>query len=96
MRFSLGDLEPGVVVVSRGRHLDANGALAGARVRVRERLPSRLARVAVYRTRRAFAPGVYFVQVSGIDLGGTLDCRKPGPGCGSEWSNVVRVDVGPG
>ena len=97
--FSLGDLAPGVIVVSTSRRLDANGALSRAGVRLRERLPIRpvpRSRVVVYRTRRALAPGVYFVQLSGVDLGGTLDCAKPGPGCGSEWSNVMRVVVAPG
>ena len=97
--FSLRGLEPGVIVVSRSHFLDANGALSGAGVRLRERLPIRpatVARVVGYRTRRAFATGVYYVQVSGVDLGGALDCRKPGPGCGADWSNVLRVVVGPG
>jgi hypothetical protein len=91
--FSLGDLAPGELVVATSPRRNRVGALV-AGVKLRERLtPSSNARRLHWRSRRRLRPGIYFVQVSGIEADGVTDCTPPLLGCGQKWSNVRRIVV---
>jgi hypothetical protein len=93
--FSLGDLAPGELVVATSPDRNRVGALdAGVKLRERLALASNDRRLH-WRSRRALRHGVYFVQVSGIEADGAIDCTPPLLGCGQRWSNVRRVVVPP-
>jgi len=94
--FSPGELEPVEVVVSTSPHTEASGALAAPWVRLRETMVfrSRPANgIFRWRTTRALPAGVYYVQVSGSDLAGVVDCMPVRMRCGEEWSNVLRLVI---
>lgn len=92
--FSLGRLSPSEFVVATSGRLDSAGALVSG-IKLREKLTistpgrSRL----TWRSPRAVGRGAYFVQISGIDAGGAVDCTPRSLGCGQAWSNVLRVVV---
>ena len=93
--YSLGALVPGEVVVATSTRRSGVGALTIG-VKLREKLTlTTTAGMLRWRSRRALAPGAYYVQVSGIDVGGVTDCAPRQAGCGQEWSNVRRVVVRP-
>ena len=94
--FSPGDLAPVEVVVSTSPRTEATGALASPWVKLRETMVFRsgpLNGIFRWRTRRALQPGVYYVQVSGVDSGGVVDCMPLQRHCGEEWSNVRRLVI---
>jgi hypothetical protein len=89
--FRLGDQAPGRILVATRRTTMPGGRLANGSIRLDERL--RAVKTATgyrARARHALAPGVYYVQISGIVL--TTDCL-PGKPCRQAWSNVLRVRV---
>ena len=94
--FSPGELEPVEVVVSTSPHTEASGALASPWVKLRETMVFRSRPqngIFRWRTRRALPAGVYYVQVSGSELAGVLDCMPVRMRCGEEWSNVLRLVI---
>ena len=91
--FSVGALAPGQFVVATSPRLDRSGALARG-VKLRERLTvTTTTRRVHWRSQRELRSGVYFVQVSGIEVDGVTSCTPPLLGCGQRWSNVLRVVV---
>jgi hypothetical protein len=91
VKFTLGDLVPGrLVVASRPATLN-NGKLLTANVRLNE--PLRSVKTATgyrARTRHTLPPGRYYVQVSGTVL--ITDCTPHKP-CPIRWSNLRRVTL---
>jgi len=93
VRFSLGVLTAGQVVVAKSPRRSVVGALT-TRIALRANLPRQgPSGTRTWRSRRALPAGVYFVQVSGVDLAGVTDCPPHQVGCGQSWSNVRRVTV---
>jgi hypothetical protein len=93
LRFSLGSLTAGQVVVAKSPRRSGVGALT-TRIELRANLPRHgPSGIRTWRSRRALPAGGYFVQVSGIDLAGVTDCLPRQVGCGQSWSNVRRVTV---
>ncbi len=91
VRYSLGELIPGRILVATSASRDKRGRFVQANVRLSEplvgtRAPSGLR----LRTRHALRPGRYYVEVSGTVVG--LDCTPKRP-CQTDWSNVRRVIV---
>jgi hypothetical protein len=94
--ISVVDLRPAELLVSNGSAVDADGALLGKQVRVREtiQLPATANAVVRWQSARALGPGVYFVQVMAVETGGVTDCPRFLRNCLDHWSNVRRVVVG--
>jgi hypothetical protein len=91
--FSLGDLAAGKLVVATSPRRNSVGALVRG-VQLREKLMvSTTAKRLRWLSRHTLQAGVYFVQVSGIEIDGVVDCTPPLFGCGQKWSNVLRVVV---
>lgn len=90
--FELNGLSPYELVVAKGSQRLASGAFAPSNVRLREtiRLPASSG-IARFRSRTALPPGRYYVEVSGVDLGGVTDCIPHQVDCAVEWSNMRRV-----
>jgi hypothetical protein len=90
VRFTLGDLAPGrLLVASRPATLN-NGKLAAANVLLNE--PLRSVKTATgyrARTRHTLPPGRYYTQVSAVLI---TDCI-PHKQCPVRWSNVRRVHI---
>jgi hypothetical protein len=92
--FSLAGLAPGELVAATSPRVSTVGALTrGIKLREKLRLRTTTGMIRA-RSRGALPDGRYYVQVSGIDLGGATDCVRSQPGCGQEWSNVRKVVVG--
>jgi hypothetical protein len=93
IRFTLGDLAPGQVVVATRPRLSESGALAKG-IKLRDRLPKPAPNgIGKWRSAHPLPSGLYYVQISGIDLGGVTDCKPRQPGCGQEWSKPRRVVI---
>ena len=93
-RFSLHGLAPGQFVAASSPRVDAVGALAtGIKLREKLRVTTTGSGMIHWRSPQALAHGRYYVQVSGVDLGGVTDCVPRARGCGQEWSNIRRVIV---
>jgi hypothetical protein len=92
--FSIGRLSPGEFVVATSGRQDSAGALVSG-IRLREKLTISTPRRSrlTWRSPRAIGQGAYFVQISGIDAGGAVDCTPRSLGCGQAWSNALRVVV---
>ena len=91
VRYSLGELIPGRILVATSASRDKRGRFVQANVRLNEPLRgTRTASGLRLRTRHALRPGRYYVEVSGTVVG--LDCTPKRP-CPTDWSNVRRVIV---
>jgi hypothetical protein len=91
VRYSLGELIPGRILVATSASRDQRGRFVQANVRLNEPLSgTRTASGQRLRTRHALRPGRYYVEVSGTVVG--LDCTPKRP-CPTDWSNVRRVIV---
>jgi hypothetical protein len=91
VRYSLGDLVPGRILVATSASREKNGRFVQSNVRLNEPLTgTRTASGLGLRTRHALRPGRYYVEVSGTVIG--LDCTPKKP-CRTDWSNVRRVTV---
>jgi hypothetical protein len=91
VRYSLGELIPGRILVATSASRDKRGRFVRANVRLNEPLSgTRTASGLRLRTRHALRPGRYYVEVSGTIVG--LDCTPKRP-CPTDWSNVRRVIV---
>lgn len=91
VRYTLGELAPGRVLVAKRRTTMDGGKFVTANVLVNEPLRSVKTSTGYRaRTRHTLPAGRYYVEVSGTVI--LQDCtpRKP---CPSRWSNVRRVRV---
>jgi hypothetical protein len=94
--FSLGELAaPGEVRVATRGTVGAGGALLRKNVKLHEAIHATadpMTDVVHWKSREALRPGLYFVQVSGVDTGVT-SCVPIRSTCGLQWSNVKRLRI---
>jgi hypothetical protein len=93
---ALGELAPDQVLVASRPLTGRDGVLLRKNVRLQASLPAKVdrsTRRVRWRSRHAFSPGVYWVQVSGVQTDGITGCLPHARRCGELWSNVLRVLV---
>jgi hypothetical protein len=93
--FTAGDLAPGELVAATSARRNHAGELVVG-IKLSERLTLRTTdRRLRWRSPHTLRPGVYFVQVSGLEVDGLTDCTPELLGCGQRWSNIRRIVVPP-
>ena len=94
--FSLGQLSaPAEARVSSRAAVGANGALLRQHVKLHEAIHATVdsaTGMVHWKSHGVLRPGLYFVQVSGVDSGVT-SCVPVRNTCGLQWSNVKRLRI---
>jgi hypothetical protein len=92
----LGELAPDQVLVASRPLTGRDGVLLRQNIRLQVSLPAKVepsTQRIRWRSRHALSPGVYWVQVSGVQTDGITGCLPHARRCGELWSNVLRVVV---
>jgi hypothetical protein len=93
--FALGDLTAAAEArVSTRAAVGADGALLRTNVKLREAIHTQVdgAGVVHWKSHGTLRPGVYYVQVAGVNSGVT-SCIPVRATCGLQWSNVKRLRI---
>jgi hypothetical protein len=96
VKFSVGELVPGLIVVGTGVRQSVSGTRLVSHVVLRERVTTQTdpdTGLVAWRTRKALPAGAYRVQVSALITEGLTSCLPRGTDCSQRWSNVRRAVV---
>jgi hypothetical protein len=96
VKFNVGELVPGLVVVGTGVKQGLSGTRRISHVVLSERVTTQadpVTGLVAWRTHKALPAGTYRVQVTALITDGVTSCFPRGTDCSQRWSNVRRAVV---